>query len=148
MLTSKPVRKILLSILVAAVALLAVGITLAFTLRAPEQTSESQPDIPRYTADQVIAIVQAEYPACFKKELIGQDVGGIFRYIEVNTPPIISVKPSYMLDLYERMRVAERGGSTAVWEVTVRCPFGYHFRDYTRSKVLYFYEWDGSLRNR
>jgi len=43
--------------------LLAVGGTLFFTLRAPEPTPTAQPDIPRYTADQVIDVARSYYPA-------------------------------------------------------------------------------------
>lgn len=137
------IKPLYIVLLVTGVALLAVGVTLAFTLQAPEQTSESQSDIPRYTADQVIAIVQAKYPACFK--MVG----------EAATPPAISIELA-------PKRIASRQGRidllaedppqfSVVWKVTVTCPPMY-FLPYpdlgTKNKTLYFYECDSSLRNK
>lgn len=128
--TIKPLYVILL---VAGVALLAVGATLLITQQSSEQTPASQPDIQRYTADQVIAIAQAQYPTCFKRERIGEDAGGMFLYRTVDTPSSISV--TYI------------GGSRGAWKVKISCPFGYRLGDYAYvSKTLYFYESDGTLR--
>ena len=47
---------------------------------------------PSYKADQVIAIAQAKYPACYKRENLGEDSSGIFRYTDVQTPPSITAR--------------------------------------------------------
>jgi hypothetical protein len=80
---------------------------------------------PKYTADQVIAIAQAQYPVCYKN--------GVFSNGTEETPTIISVK--YIGD--------------SKWQINIKCP------DYRYSLIrrntgvteikLYFYEADGSL---
>ncbi len=126
----KPLYAVLL---VTALVLLAVGVTLYFTWEAPEQTSQPQSYTPTYTADQVIAIAQAKYPACFKQELIGQDSGGMFRYQTVDTPTQISVQFV--------------GGTSHAWKVVITCPVRYLLQDRTTGKTLYFWETDGALHN-
>lgn len=114
----KPLYAVLL---VAAVVLLVVGVTLYFTWETPEQTSQPQSYTPTYTADQVIAIAQAQYPACFNRDRT------------VDTPSSISVK--------------HIGGSRGAWRVEISCPARYFHNDYSMgTKTLYFYESDGTLR--
>ena len=117
---------------------LIVIVVLAMVAIGCARTSQLQPHEPRYTADQVIAVVQAQYPACFEPEVAPvvpptDSLGfGNMVYREVSESPSISV--NYI------------GGSTSVWKVTVNCPRGYKFKDGTSSKALHFYESDGSLR--
>lgn len=91
------------------------------------QTPTTQPYKSRYTADQVIYIAQAQYPACYRRQS-GMDV---------QAPPSITV--TYV------------GGSRAAWKVQITCPpyfyqLGQPLSGVT-SKTLYFYETDGSLRD-
>ena len=100
-----------LALIVTAVLVLALGIISC--------TPIEQPDIPTYTADQVIAVAQARYPSCY------------YRYDRtVDTPTSISVE--YI------------GVSKKAWKVVISCPQGYRLDDWTTSKTLYFSEIDGS----
>lgn len=79
------------------------------------------PDTPKYSPDQVIYIVQAQYPVSWSR------MGGQYR----ETPSIITVSYS----------------GSGVWDVTVSAPTGFMHKDWTsRAKILHFYEEDGSLR--
>lgn len=113
--------------------LVIITITLS-TMVGCAQAPPVTPDTPRYTADQVIAVAQAQYPVCFKKELIGYDGQGMAHYRTITIPPTISVK--YM------------DGSKAVWKIEVSCPQSYRLPDRSTEKELYFYEGDGSLQDR
>ena len=91
--------------------------------------------VPKYSADQVIAVVRAQYPTCFKRERTGMDASGMFQYRTVDTPTQISVQFV--------------GGTTHAWKAIITCP-----QDYTmpigareaRGWIVYFWETDGSLR--
>ena len=127
-------------ILCIAIASLAIGGTLLwfpqfFTQKTSTQSYETP--IPTYTStytpDQVIAIVQAQYPACYKSEIASIDASGVFRHRTVNTPTSISA--TYI------------GGFRGKWKIIVSCPFSYRlYPSSSAVKVkLYFYEDDGSL---
>ncbi len=89
---------------------------------------EPKAEIPRYTADQVIAVARRQYPISFKGKTL------------VSAPNEISV-------LYI-------GGTSRAWHVSVRAPEGYQWTErsfdeqtyYTYTeKIVYFWETDGSL---
>jgi hypothetical protein len=91
-------------------------------------TKETIPIGPKYTADQVIAVAQAQYPLCYKSF-------GVINENNSQTQTLINVK--YIGEY--------------IWEVNIKCP------DYLYSLIrkgsginsltLYFYETDGSLRD-
>jgi len=86
--------------------------------------------VPRYTADQVITVVRAQYPVCFKTERVGQDAR------TVDTPTQISVQFV--------------GGTSHAWKATITCPLGYRMRvvaGTTTIWLVYFWESDGSLHS-
>ena len=85
------------------------------------QIPESQPDIPRYTTDQVIVIAQAQY-GCYSR------LGGERR------------------DTSAKVSVSYQGGPRRVWIVKISCPTGYILDDFSGfSKTLHFYEDTGVL---
>ncbi len=84
--------------------------------------------VPKYSADQVIAVVRGQYPICFKGNTL------------ITAPTQISVE--FM------------GGTSHAWRATITAPEGYHmttsFEDKVQivySRVVYFWETDGSLHN-
>ncbi len=104
-------------------------------------TSEPPPDVPRYTADQVIAVAQAKYPVGYGTETERVIRPGTedwampqyeFKSKRIETPTSVSV--NYIGD--------------GRWEVTISLPSRYHFKDeaYVNSKTLYFDEATGQIR--
>lgn len=92
-------------------------------------TTTPTPDIPKYTADQVVMVAQARYPTCFRTEIVER------RNVHTYTTSIVSV--SYI------------GGSRRAWKVEVSCPHLHRLVDaLTTKEVLYFYETDGSLSDK
>jgi hypothetical protein len=120
--------------------ILLVGMPLIFTACAStESTTISTPTqyTPKYSADQVIDVVKAQYPSCFKRERTGTDANGMFQYNTVDTPTLISVQFI--------------GGSKGAWKFTVTCPSGYylvHASSGAISLTGYFWESDGGLYNK
>lgn len=97
-------------------------------VQSPEQY------VPKYSADQVIKVVKAQYPACFKQERTGTDADGMFLYRTVETPTQISVQFI--------------GGSKGTWKVTIICPYSYRLgapSSQVTSLTSYFWESDGAL---
>ncbi|MDO9574023.1 MAG: hypothetical protein Q7I94_03425 [Candidatus Contubernalis sp.] len=89
---------------------------------ACQSEPEPQPDLPGYTADQVIYVAQAQYPIAYRYSSDGL----------LQTPTSVTV--TYL----------ERG----IWKVEISCPPGYSInnsRSGVSSDTLYFYEADGSL---
>lgn len=96
------------------------------------ETSQPQylPYTPKYTADQVIAVAQAQYPVGYK--------------YSIGTPST----PSERIETPTMISVRYLGGSRAAWQVDISLPPGYHYSDGSYgTKRLYFYETDGSLRD-
>ena len=81
--------------------------------------------VPRYSAEQVIAVVRAQYPTSFKREVTGQ---------YSTTPTQISVQFV--------------GGTSHAWKATITSPRGYYLQigSGITSLEVYFWETDGSLR--
>ena len=115
------------------VSLLVISLIFAIGCGEPEvQTPKEY--VPKYSADQVIAVVKAQYPACFKRERTGTDASGMFQYTTLDTPPQISVQFV--------------GGSKGAWKVIITCPYGYRLASLTSqvtSLTAYFWESDGAL---
>jgi len=87
-------------------------------------TQTQRPNTPQYTADQVIEIAKAKCPLCFRMQQGERQV----------TSTSIDVRFI--------------GGSRVAWEIKIIAPVGYIFTDFTAgTKILYFYEGDGSLRS-
>ncbi len=105
-----------LPLVVAAVLILVLGVI------GCAQTPQYKPYVPKYTADQVIAVVRASYP-----------VGYTRSYPQTTTPTIISVR--YI------------GGTRAAWQAQISLPSRYYLQGGLSSKTLYFYETAGSLRD-
>ena len=108
----------------------------------PIVTSQS----PTYSQNQVISIVQAQYPVCFKHELVGVDANGIYRYTILQTPTLLTAAFKGFSPYRDN---SGKTVSSGVWEVLVNCPPGYFLFTYNSGKysqVVYFYEYDGSLR--
>jgi hypothetical protein len=78
--------------------------------------STTKPSVTTYTIDQVIYIAKSQYPTCFKGDL--------------QSSPSVTATRSF----------------PTVWKVTITCPRGYRLPDGGFSKILYFYETDGSLK--
>lgn len=115
-----------LTLVITAVIILLLGVI------SCANTPQPQTYTSKYTADRVIIIAQAQYPACYKTESRG--FGSTRESWEVQTPPSITV--------------AYVGGSHAAWKVQINCPPGYHLKSpIGTSLTLYFYETDGSLRD-
>ena len=112
-----------------------IVIGLIFTVGCGEPEPQTPKQyIPRYSADQVIAVVKAQYPACFRQERTGTDASGMFQYKIVDTPTQVSVQFV--------------GGTSHAWKATITCPQGYTMQMGTKifSLEVYFWETDGSLR--
>ena len=110
------------------------GLVLAMAMVGCSQPETPRQYVPKYTADQVIAVVKAQYPACFKREGTGMDASGMFQYRTVDTATQISVQFV--------------GGTSHAWKATITCPQGYTMQIGTNitGLVVYFWETDGSLR--
>jgi len=112
----------------------ALLLSITFLIPLSCYESPSTPiDKPEYTADQVVTVAKAQFTSCFKREMVGQDAGGIMRYHTVETPTIISAQ--YLGD--------------SRWQVKIICSPGYRLIDpynTVTSATLYFYESDGTLR--
>ena len=81
---------------------------------------------PRYTADQVIAVVKAKYPYCFRRGTLSMD-----------SPPFAqsSISVTFV-------------PSGRYWECYVKCPDGYAIVGFPGTRITsYFLESDGSLRS-
>ncbi len=118
-------------VIITTIVVIAIVIIGNLSTESPE-TMPSQPTqyVPRYSADQVIAVARREYPICFKGNTL------------VSAPTEISV-------LYI-------GGTSHAWHVSIRAPEGYHWVEwsldgekyyvYTQT-TAYFWETDGSLHD-
>lgn len=116
--------------------LLIVLVIVLLFLAGCTQSSQSQPqpNIPKYNVNQVISIVQAQYPVAYKHQSTGKDASGMFIYVDVQTPPSISA--SFI------------GGTRGAWRVEIKAPPTYFLArplSGISSKTLYFYESNGSL---
>ena len=96
---------------------LVVTAVLVLVLGITSCISVDQSDTPTYTADQVIAVAQARYPSCS------------------NVARTKSATPSISVNFV----------SDGYWRVSITCPQGYRFDDWSSSKTLYFYEATGAL---
>jgi len=108
-----------------------MGLVLATAMVGCSQTETPRQYVPKYSADQVITIVRAQYPTCFKQEW--SEVDGRFR----------------TLDTSSQISVQFVGGTSHAWKATITCPSGYHLKigaGQARQWVVYFWETDGSLR--
>ena len=89
--------------------------------------------VPRYSADQVIAVVRADFPTGAKEEtVIGAD--GRLQSRLVRTPTQISVKFV--------------GGTSHAWKATITCLKGYVLTQVSGQPsiwIVYFWETDGKL---
>lgn len=124
-------RRIVWSVIL--VVLLVIGLIFTVGCGEPEVQTPKQ-YVPKYSANQVIDVVRAQYPTCFKREETGWDAGGMMRYTTVDTPTQISVQFV--------------GGTAHAWRATITCPPGYYIYIGTstaRVWIVYFWETDGSL---
>jgi hypothetical protein len=115
--------------------ILTIWIPLILTACSSTESTISTPtQYNKYSADQVIDVVKAQYPACFKRERTGTDAGGMFQYTTLDTPSQISVQFI--------------GGSKGAWKVTITCPHSYRLgapSSQVISLTCYFWEIDGGL---
>ena len=95
-----------------------------------QQPQPYTPDTHVYTADQVILIVQEQYPTTYRRVGLGTEIE------DMETPPSITV--------------AYVGGSRGVWGVQLSAPAGCSLEkpfSYVHVKTMYFHETDGTLRD-
>jgi len=115
------------------VLLLVIGLIFTVGCGEPEVQTPKQ-YVPKYSANQVIDVVRAQYPTCFKRERTGTDASGMFQYTTLDTPTQISVQFV--------------GGTSHAWKATITCPPGYTIpigASRARAWQVYFWETDGSL---
>ena len=99
------------------VALIVTAILVLGIMGCEQIAGTERPDLPSYTADQVIAVAQARYPTCF------------------NVARTKSATPSISVNFV----------GDGYWRVSITCPQGYRLDDWSSSKTLYFYEATGAL---
>ena len=115
------------------VPLIIIGLIFTIGCGEPEVQTPKQ-YVPKYSADQVISVVKAQYPICFKRERTGTDASGMFQYATLDTPSQISVQFI--------------GGSKGAWKVTIASPYSYSLGSLNSgiaSQTGYFWESDGAL---